>query len=131
MATPHSVSSELVSDGPYFTPQFQARLSEGTILAEKLAISLSEKHSSLAQDLDLNRLLRIAKELSDFRPTRTKIVAILGNSGEGNSVLILCDICHWKLISTSKSSLINALLHCPDIAKTVSESLLLALNMAR
>lgn len=82
----------------FFKPQFQAQLTRGIHIAESLASDLGRCRPKSGSNI--HRLLDDAQKLSDFQATDTRIVALLGDSGEG------------------KSSVINSLLHCPGVAQT-------------
>ena len=71
----------------------------GREVARNAETSLRKCQQTEAQQLDLDRLLGEANKIGPFRSSKTRTIAILGDSGEG------------------KSSLVNSLLHYPGIAK--------------
>lgn len=105
----YNIDEEDYPTHPLFTPRFQNALKDGQGIAkaiETLSLDLSEVvddnlHASL------NKLQKDAKDLSTFHGVETRTIAVLGDSGGG------------------KSSLINSLLHYPDLAKTVNAPTLL------
>lgn len=82
----------------FFKPQFQMQLTRGIHIAESLACDLG--HCRPKSGSNVRRLLDDARRLSNFQTQDTRIVALLGDSGEG------------------KSSVINSLLHCHGVAQT-------------
>ncbi|RDL37034.1 Uncharacterized protein BP5553_04467 [Venustampulla echinocandica] len=98
--SPYIVGSEEAPLEPFFTSTFQTALQRGLDIAKDAASAMEEAGLSIVEGGVLQRLISDAKGLSTFKGPGTRTIAILGDSGEG------------------KSSLINALLHFPDIAKT-------------
>ena len=96
---PYDVSTETEPDATFFNPEFQDYLRQGLEIAGEAAISLNRCIHAEAHQPDLNRLLEDADEIKSFNCSKTRTIAILGDSGEG------------------KSSLVNSLLHYPGIAK--------------
>ncbi|RDW87518.1 hypothetical protein BP5796_03212 [Coleophoma crateriformis] len=98
--SPYDVRDEEAPLKPFFTPVFQSALQDGLRIAKK-AVTAIEKvvESSDATDY-LEGLLGDARKFSTFHTSDTRTIAVLGDSGQG------------------KSSLINALLHFPEIART-------------
>lgn len=115
----YDVRNETAPRGKYFSPAFQAALQCGLDTAKKIVNAIEHVRLSLHHvDDDLQRLLRDATKLSTFESANTRTVGVLGDSGEGKP-----QTHHERmivLISVGKSSLINSLLHIPEIAKTVS-----------
>ncbi|OBT81787.1 hypothetical protein VE02_09856 [Pseudogymnoascus sp. 03VT05] len=99
-ASPYDVGSEEPPLEPFFASPFQTALQKGLDIAKDVADAMETAGQSLVAGGDLQRLINDAKELSTFKSSETRTIAVLGDSGEG------------------KSSLINSLLHFPDIAKT-------------
>jgi hypothetical protein len=92
---------EILPDKTFFTKEFQSSLAESVNLAQKAAKILTEiekKDSNQA----VRQLIAKADELSRYESSQMTTIALLGNSGDG------------------KSSLINSLLHYPELARTVS-----------
>ncbi|KFY49525.1 hypothetical protein V496_09946 [Pseudogymnoascus sp. VKM F-4515 (FW-2607)] len=98
--SPYDVGSEEPPLEPFFASSFQTQLQRGLDIAKDAADAMETARQSLEEKADLQRLINDAKELSTFKGSETRTIAVLGDSGEG------------------KSSLINSLLHFPDIAKT-------------
>ncbi|KAF2104448.1 hypothetical protein NA57DRAFT_70653 [Rhizodiscina lignyota] len=95
----YNVQNEKPPEGAiFFTPQFQEQLSRGIRVTKSLAGDFD--HFQLKSGSDICRLRDDAQQLSNFHTTDTRIIALLGDSGEG------------------KSSVINSLLHCNGIAET-------------
>ncbi|KFY95308.1 hypothetical protein V500_02839 [Pseudogymnoascus sp. VKM F-4518 (FW-2643)] len=98
--SPYDVGSEEPPLEPFFASSFQTQLQRGLDIAKDAADAMETARQSLVEEADLQRLINDAKGLSTFKSSDTRTIAVLGDSGEG------------------KSSLINSLLHFPDIAKT-------------
>ncbi|OBT96981.1 hypothetical protein VE01_05489 [Pseudogymnoascus verrucosus] len=98
--SPYDVGSEEPPLEPFFASPFQTALQKGLDIAKDAADAMETAGQSLVAGGDLQRLINDAKELSTFKSSETRTIAVLGDSGEG------------------KSSLINSLLHFPNIAKT-------------
>lgn len=98
-APPYDVRDEQPpTNAVFFKPQFQTQLTRGIHIAESLACDLG--HCRPKSGSNVRRLLDDARRLSNFQTQDTRIVALLGDSGEG------------------KSSVINSLLHCHGVAQT-------------
>lgn len=98
-APPYDVRDEQPpTNAVFFNPQFQTQLTRGIHIAESLACDLG--HCRPKSGSNVRRLLDDARRLSNFQTQDTRIVALLGDSGEG------------------KSSVINSLLHCHGVAQT-------------
>lgn len=114
----YDVRDEEAPIEPFFTPTFQTALQNGLGIANKVVSAIEKLVGSSAPSSDLERLSRDAKLLGAFYGSDTRTIAVLGDSGEGN-----CNL--WRGVNaiadirTGKSSLINSLLHFPEIAKTV------------
>ncbi|KFZ06243.1 hypothetical protein V501_07587 [Pseudogymnoascus sp. VKM F-4519 (FW-2642)] len=100
LTSPYDVGSEEPPLEPFFASPFQTALQKGLDIAKDAADAMETAGQSLVAGGDLQRLINDAKELSTFKSSETRTIAVLGDSGEG------------------KSSLINSLLHFPNIAKT-------------
>ena len=105
---------------PYFTEDFQRNgIGKGIDWAKNVAGALQQFGDTIASDADLKRFADDANRLSRFESHDTRTIAVLGDSGEGT--FIDSDSNQSQAdAGVGKSSLINSLLHCPDIAKTVS-----------
>ncbi|KAH6700598.1 hypothetical protein BKA61DRAFT_705543 [Leptodontidium sp. MPI-SDFR-AT-0119] len=97
---PYDVRDEEAPQEPFFTSAFQTALQNGLGIANKVVTAIEKVIGSSEPSSDLGRLFKDARRLGTFRSSDTRTIAVLGDSGEG------------------KSSLINALLHVPEIAKT-------------
>ncbi|KAH8744019.1 hypothetical protein F5882DRAFT_455086 [Hyaloscypha sp. PMI_1271] len=97
---PYDVRDEEAPIEPFFTSVFQTALQNGLGIANKVVTAIEKLVGSSEPSSDLERLFKDARRLGTFQSTDTRTIAVLGDSGEG------------------KSSLINALLHFPEIAKT-------------
>ncbi|RYP44610.1 hypothetical protein DL768_008931 [Monosporascus sp. mg162] len=96
----YNVRDEQPPTHPFFTSSFQTALKEGLDIAKGIANMIQSIPDSIERGPEIHRLLEDAKILSSFNGSDTRTIAVLGDSGQG------------------KSSLINSLLHFPDIAKT-------------
>jgi hypothetical protein len=117
---PYDVRDEEAPLEPFFTPAFQKSLQDGMGIANKVVTAIEKMADGSKQSGDLKRLLEDARKLGTFQSTDTRTIAVLGDSGEGK----YCEFEHSIVASNviiGKSSLINALLHFPEIAKTVSQ----------
>ncbi|RYP05881.1 hypothetical protein DL765_009691 [Monosporascus sp. GIB2] len=96
----YNVRDEQLPTHPFFTSSFQAVLKDGLDIAKGIANMIQSIPDSIERGPEIHRLLEDARSLSSFVGSDTRTIAVLGDSGQG------------------KSSLINSLLHFPDIAKT-------------
>ena len=81
-APPYDVRDEQPpTNAVFFKPQFQAQLTRGIHIAESLARDLG--HCRPKSGSNVRRLLDDARSLSNFQTQDTRIVALLGDSGEG------------------------------------------------
>ncbi|RYO92978.1 hypothetical protein DL762_001340 [Monosporascus cannonballus] len=96
----YNVRDEQLPTHPFFTSSFQTALKAGLDIAKGVANTIQSIPDSIERGPEIHRLLKDAKSLSSFVGSDTRTIAVLGDSGQG------------------KSSLINSLLHFPDIAKT-------------
>jgi hypothetical protein len=115
---PYDVQDEEAPLEPFFTSSFQTALKNGLGIASKLDNAIEKLVGSSEPSSDLERLLKDARRLGTFQSSDTRTIAVLGDSGEGNCC-ILRGITTVSNMLIGKSSLINALLHFPEIAKTV------------
>ncbi len=115
---PYDVQDEEAPLEPFFTSSFQTALKNGLGIASKLDTAIEKLVGSSEPSSDLERLLKDARRLGTFQSSDTRTIAVLGDSGEGNCC-ILRGITTVSNMLVGKSSLINALLHFPEIAKTV------------
>ncbi|KAL9106686.1 MAG: hypothetical protein Q9227_008338 [Pyrenula ochraceoflavens] len=96
---PYDVRNERKPQQAFYADSFQNSLSECIDITHKSALALNAVDIP-ATDSGLQRLKNEAETLYSFEKKNTRTVAVLGDSGEG------------------KSSVINSLLHYPDIART-------------
>ena len=81
-APPYDVRDEQPpTNTVFFKPQFQMQLTRGIHIAESLACDLG--HCRPKSGSNVHRLLDDAQKLSNFQTQDTRIVALLGDSGEG------------------------------------------------
>lgn len=120
-ATSYDVRSESAPSHPFFSELFQSQIQAGRAISQQIT-ELFEDSSFWSEHSSVTKLVGDARRLSAFHVTDTRTIAVMGDSGEGKQtfwsftrqlIYILTDL-------AGKSSLINSLLHCPDIAKTVS-----------
>ncbi|CAK7222837.1 hypothetical protein SBRCBS47491_004998 [Sporothrix bragantina] len=96
---PYDPRDEASPPSAFFTPAVQDAVQNGMRLASEAVVAVRSTGAA-ALDEDLQRLLGDAERLQTFSGKDTRTIAVLGDSGEG------------------KSSLINSLLHVPDLAFT-------------
>lgn len=89
-AAPYDVNGEQAPDEPFFDPRFQATLVKGIDLAQRVANAIAGDQLAPERDSDLNRLWNDANKLRNFQTSDTRTVAVLGDSGQGDSTLSLC-----------------------------------------
>ncbi|OJD13291.1 hypothetical protein AJ78_06233 [Emergomyces pasteurianus Ep9510] len=87
---------------PYYDAQFQRYLRDGKNVATTIAELLRNFAIANEAGSSLNRIFETATELSQYNSPTTRIVGVVGNTGQG------------------KSSLVNALLDEKELAKTNS-----------
>ncbi|CAK7229083.1 hypothetical protein SCUCBS95973_007099 [Sporothrix curviconia] len=97
---PYNPHDEENPPSAFFTPAVQGALRNGMAIAREAATAI--RGANIATDADLQRLLGEAERLQTFSGTDTRTIAVLGDSGE----------------APGKSSLINSLLHVPNLAFT-------------
>jgi hypothetical protein len=115
---PYDVRDEEAPLEPFFSSVFQTALQNGLGIAKEVDTAIKKLVYSLEPSSDLERLFGDAKKLGTFQSSDTRTIAVLGDSGEGNCGA-LRGITVVANVLIGKSSLINALLHFPEIAKTV------------
>ncbi len=120
----YNVLDEQAPSHPLFTQKFQRDLQSGASRAKKAATYIQELSLVAPADEDIKRLLADAERLSDFHGSDTRTIAVLGDSGEGSGFYTDTVVIDYraKRPKIGKSSLINSLLHFPDIAKTVRKA---------
>ncbi|MBE3046254.1 hypothetical protein IMZ48_27700 [Candidatus Bathyarchaeota archaeon] len=116
---PYDINSEQMPPHPFFSTEFQAKLREGGIIAERAVAVIGRMTDVVGHDETLDRLMEDSQRLTSFRATETKTVAILGDSGEGKSSHRNALWVTRADLLPGKSSLINSLLGVPGLAKTV------------
>jgi hypothetical protein len=118
---PYDVRNEQGPLEPFFSASFQTALKNGLNIARDTVTAIENCIGVSEPVADLDRLLQDAKKLSTFQSSDKRIIAVLGDSGEGMVGYVKKRI--YINVLLGKSSLINALLHFPEIAKTVSNLL--------
>jgi hypothetical protein len=103
---------------PFFSSVFQTALQHGLGIAKNVDNAIEKLVGSSEPSSDLERLFKDARRLGTFQSSDTRTIAVLGDSGEGNYG-VLQETTAVANVFIGKSSLINALLHFPEIAKTV------------
>lgn len=81
---PYDVKDETAPVKPFYTPVFQSALQRGIRIAKEVADVTASSDQFTRVGADLHRLWTDAVELSKFRTSETRTVAVLGNSGAGN-----------------------------------------------
>jgi hypothetical protein len=114
----YNVESEAPPLEPFYSPTFQRALKKGLTIGKQTADALENAQLSLVDGDNLPDLIHDAKALCKFEASDTRTIAILGDSGEGEVSTNLL-MSNKSNIIPGKSSLINSLLHYPDLAKTV------------
>lgn len=79
----YDVESETPPSEPFYSPAFQNTLGKGQGIADKIGSGLDKAQLSPVDGDDLPGLIHDAKALSKFEASDTRIIAILGDSGEG------------------------------------------------
>lgn len=74
---------EETPDHPFFAAEFQSKLREGEEIARRAVEVIDGFTDVVERDETLVRLREDAQRVTTFRPTTTKTVAVLGDSGEG------------------------------------------------
>ncbi|KFY77671.1 hypothetical protein V499_03018 [Pseudogymnoascus sp. VKM F-103] len=96
----YDVTIEEVPQEPFYDFVYQTELEKSRGIARSATSALELASLPTVHGDYLQRLIHNGKSLGEFKVSNTRTIAILGGSGEG------------------KSSLINSLLHFPDIAKS-------------
>ncbi|KKZ62214.1 hypothetical protein EMCG_03352 [[Emmonsia] crescens] len=96
-------TEQLPADLPYYNAQFQRDLRDGKRIATTIAELLRNFAIANEAGSSLNKIFQTATELSQYSAPTTRIVGVVGNSGQG------------------KSSLVNSLLDERELARTGSE----------
>lgn len=81
--SPYDVGTEEAPLEPFFAPAFQTALKRGLDIAKDAADAMETAGQSLVEGADLQRLINDAKGLSTFKSSDIRIIAVLGDSGEG------------------------------------------------
>ncbi|KAL8365133.1 hypothetical protein RB595_004106 [Gaeumannomyces hyphopodioides] len=98
---PYDIRDEGAPLHQFFDPSFQNALRGAVDIAKELVNLIGDLRGTEPPYYNaLTRLLKDARRLGDFTGSETRTIAVLGDSGQG------------------KSSLINSLLHYPDVAQT-------------
>jgi len=80
---PYDVGDEKAPLEPFFALGFQAALQKGLGIAKSTVAAIERLGGSSKPRSDLNRLLKVANDLSTFQSSDTRTIALLGDSGEG------------------------------------------------
>ncbi|PQE22018.1 Dynamin GTPase domain protein [Rutstroemia sp. NJR-2017a BBW] len=99
---PYDVKNEEAPIEPFFEEEFQEALEKSRGVAMDLYKEIKSLRVVLGKDEMFAKILEEARRLTEPQVSTTRTIAILGASGEG------------------KSTLINSLLHTPELARTVS-----------
>ncbi|PQE31814.1 tat pathway signal sequence protein [Rutstroemia sp. NJR-2017a WRK4] len=99
---PYDVKNEEAPIEPFFEEEFQEALKKSRGVAMDLYREIKSLRVVLGKDEMFAKILEEARRLTEPQVSTTRTIAILGASGEG------------------KSTLINSLLHTPELARTVS-----------
>lgn len=83
LTSPYDVGTEEPPLEPFFASPFQTALQQGLNIAKDAADAMETAGQSLVAGGDLQRLINDAKELSTFKSSETRTIAVLGDSGEG------------------------------------------------
>src|ERR1700753_2491382 len=110
-------SHEPLADHPFYDFRLFSAIQQAKELASKIVARL-ETCSLVTTNLnsEISKLSKEAKRLSNFACSETRVVGLIGESGQGKFVTL------QPLGLTrgqGKSSLINSLLNVQDIARTV------------
>jgi Dynamin family len=97
--TKYNILDELADSDPFYRREFQQAISEAITILERSEKALSSA-ASLSHVPEIHKLKNRAEELRRFTSNETRIIGLLGASGEG------------------KSSLINSLLNYSEISPT-------------
>ncbi|OBT72960.1 hypothetical protein VF21_08477 [Pseudogymnoascus sp. 05NY08] len=96
----YDITSEEIPHEQFYDSVYQSELEKARGIARSATSALERAGLPTVHGDYLQRLIRDGKKMGEFKVSNTRTIAILGASGEG------------------KSSLINSLLHFPDIAKS-------------
>jgi len=80
--TPYDTKDEPAPTAPFYTTAFQSALKDGVGIAKEAAEALVAI-CTLEDSPTLQRLKSMAEDLSKYRSSETKTIAVLGDSGEG------------------------------------------------
>jgi hypothetical protein len=115
----YDVTVEEALEGPFYDPIYQAELQKDREIARAATNALKRADLFTVHGDNLARLIQDGESLSEFEVSSTRTIAILGGSGEGKHAFHQAKL-HGSNFLSGKSSLINSLLHYPEIAKCVS-----------
>lgn len=115
--TGYDVSKEELPAGTFFDQGIQDALKSAKKLAGSIDDQLSQCALAHTPNSDLYKIREAAKKHRNFDCPAKRTIGITGNSGEGNSALVVFQIS--LMLSLGKSSLINSLLDVPNLAKKV------------
>lgn len=78
-------NEQLPADLPYYNAQFQRDLRDGKRIATTIAELLRNFPIANEAGSSLNRIFQTATELSKYSAPTTRIVGVVGNSGQGRT----------------------------------------------
>lgn len=96
---PYDINNEPAPKETFYSPDFQTALKDGVKVACDAAAGLTQLRANIDNEA-LKKLRENARMLRNYRSLGRRTIAVLGDSGQG------------------KSSLINSILHYPEIAQT-------------
>ena len=88
-ATPYDVRNESAPAHRFFTPEFQSALRAGAGIARDTLAELERLGGLVRGERELEKLLDDAVRLCSFQGSDTKTIAVLGDSGEGRTWVLL------------------------------------------
>jgi hypothetical protein len=80
---PYNVRDETCPEKPFFDQVFQEALGNGVAIAGRTLNALEKVAGPALGQGDLSRLLKDARNLSNFESSDTRTIGVLGASGEG------------------------------------------------
>lgn len=83
---PYDVENEHMPPHRFFSDEIQGKLRKGARVAERTMRVIDRLAGAIGEDETLDRLREDARRLRTFQATDTKTIAVLGDSGEGESI---------------------------------------------
>ena len=80
---PYNVRDEECPAKPFFDRIFQEALGKGVVIASRTVAALEKVAGPAGRQSDLEKLLKVARDLSEFETCDTRTIGVLGDSGEG------------------------------------------------